>query len=67
MSDSPKKPFALRVDPALYDALARCASGELRSVNAQIEIMLREGLARRGIKLAPPDMRKRGRPPKGEA
>jgi hypothetical protein len=64
VSDAPKKPFALRVDPALYDALQRCAAAELRSVNAQIELMLREGLARRGVKLAPPDMRKRGRPPR---
>ncbi len=66
MSETPKKPFALRVDPALYDALQRCAAAELRSVNAQIELMLRESLAKRGVKLAPPDMRKRGRPPKEE-
>lgn len=66
MSEAPKKAFALRVDPALYDALQRCASAELRSVNAQIELMLREGLAKRGVKLAPPDRRKRGRPPKNE-
>jgi len=64
VSESPKKPFALRIDPALYDALQRCAAGELRSVNAQIELMLREGMAKRGVKLAAPEMRKRGRPPK---
>jgi len=64
MTEPPKKAFALRVDPALYDALQRCAAGELRSVNAQIELMLREGLARRGVKLDPPRLRKRGRPPK---
>jgi hypothetical protein len=62
VKESPKKPFALRIDPALYDALQRCAAGELRSVNAQIELMLREGLAKRGVKLAAPEMRKRGRP-----
>jgi hypothetical protein len=67
MSEAPKKAFALRVDPVLYDALQRCASAELRSVNAQIELMLREGLAKRGVKLAPPDLRKRGRPPKEPA
>ncbi len=66
MSDAPKKPFALRLDPALFDALQRYAAGELRSVNAQIEILLREGLAKRGVKLAPPDVWKRGRPPKGD-
>ncbi len=65
MSD-PRKPFALRLDPALFDALQRCAAGDLRSVNAQIEILLREGLAKRGVKLAPLDVRKRGRPPKTE-
>ena len=64
MTEAQKKAFALRVDPALYDALQRCASAELRSVNAQIELLLREGLAKRGVKLAPPDARKRGRPPK---
>ncbi|MBT2188698.1 toxin-antitoxin system HicB family antitoxin [Sphingobium nicotianae] len=61
-----KKPFALRVDRALFDALQRCAAGELRSVNAQIELMLREGLAKRGVRLAPPEARKRGRPPKDD-
>ncbi|HZV18487.1 MAG TPA: toxin-antitoxin system HicB family antitoxin [Sphingobium sp.] len=66
MSEAPKKPFALRLDPALYDALQRCAAAELRSVNAQIELMAREGLAKRGVKLAPPAMRRRGRPPKGD-
>lgn len=66
MTEPPRKAFALRVDPALYDALQRCAAGELRSVNAQIELMLREGLARRGVRLDPPQPRKRGRPPKEE-
>lgn len=64
MTQPPKKPFALRLDPALYDALQRCAATELRSVNAQIELMLREGLAKRGVKLAPPKAARRGRPPK---
>jgi len=66
VSEAPKKPFALRLDPALYDALQRCAAAELRSVNAQIELMAREGLAKRGVKLPPPAMRRRGRPPKGD-
>jgi hypothetical protein len=46
-----KKAFALRLDPALYAALARLAGAELRSVNGQIEFLLREALMRRGIKL----------------
>jgi len=50
-----KKAFALRLDPGLYAALARAASADLRSVNAQIEILLREALKARGHALAPPD------------
>jgi len=61
---APKKSFALRLEPALYDALERAAANEFRSVNAQIEVLLREALARRGVKLAVPEQRPRGRPPK---
>jgi hypothetical protein len=46
-----KKAFALRLDPALYAAVARLASSELRSVNAEIEFLLREALKARGVKL----------------
>jgi len=59
-----KKAFPLRLDPALYAAIERSAAADLRSANAQIECLLREALARRGVKLAEPDVRKRGRPPK---
>lgn len=45
-----KKAFALRVDPALYNAVARLASADLRSVNAEIEILLREALKARGVR-----------------
>jgi hypothetical protein len=45
-----KKAFLLRIDPSLWTALERLAQGELRSVNAQIEFLLREALGRRGIK-----------------
>jgi len=61
-----RKAFPLRVDPALWSALERCASAELRSANAQAEILLREALAARGVKLKAPAPRKRGRPPKQE-
>jgi len=64
MSAPPKKAFPLRLDPALYAAIERSAAADLRSANAQIECLLREALARRGIKLAEPEARKRGRPPK---
>ena len=53
-----------RIEPALHAALERSAATDLRSVNAQIEVLLREALARRGIKLAAPAQRPRGRPPK---
>ncbi len=45
---SDKKAFALRIDPALYATVARLASADLRSVNAEIEVLLREALRRRG-------------------
>jgi hypothetical protein len=43
-----RKAFLLRLDPAVWAALERLAEAELRSVNAQIEFLLREGLQRRG-------------------
>ncbi len=45
-----KKNFALRLDPALYDAIARLAAADLRSVNAEIEFLLREAVRLRGGK-----------------
>ncbi len=43
-----RKPFLLRVDPALLEALQRWAADDLRSLNAQIEYVLREALQRSG-------------------
>lgn len=43
-----RKAFPLRVDPAVYDALARWARDELRSVNGQIGFLLRRALAEAG-------------------
>ncbi len=43
-----RKVYPLRIDRRLYDALERWASDELRSVNAQIEFLLRESLRRAG-------------------
>ncbi|HTR58431.1 MAG TPA: toxin-antitoxin system HicB family antitoxin [Casimicrobiaceae bacterium] len=45
-----KKAFLLRIDPGLWAALERLAQAELRSVNAQIEFLLRDALGRHGIK-----------------
>ena len=58
---SAKKAFALRLDPALHDAIQRTADTDLRSVNAEIEVLLREALARRGVKVAVSTVAKRGR------
>lgn len=62
-----RKQVLLRLDPAVYDALARWASDELRSANAQIEFLLRRALAEGGR--LPGNARpipRRGRPPKAQ-
>lgn len=61
-----RKQILLRLDPAVHGALAAWAADDLRSVNAQIEILLRRALkdAGRDPKAAP--MRGRGRPRKNE-
>ena len=64
MSGPAKKAFPLRLDAALHAAIERSAAADLRSVNAQLECLLREALARRGVRLAAPVAVKRGRPPK---
>ena len=46
-----KKAFPLRLDPALHAAIERLAAQELRSVNAEIEFLLRESLKKRGVRL----------------
>jgi hypothetical protein len=43
-----KKPFLLRVDRELMDQLQRWANDDLRSVNGQIEFLLRDALKRAG-------------------
>jgi hypothetical protein len=61
-----RKPILLRLDPAVHDALVRWAADELRSTNAQIEMVLRRALAdagRQPAKVAP--LRGPGRPRKG--
>ncbi|GAB4188279.1 MAG: hypothetical protein Tsb002_14490 [Wenzhouxiangellaceae bacterium] len=45
---SAKKAFALRLDPAMHQALQRWADDELRSINAQMEWALRDALRRAG-------------------
>ena len=48
MASPGKKAFALRIDPALWAELERLAQSELRSVNGQIEYLLRDALKRAG-------------------
>ena len=52
MASPDKKAFLLRIDPALWAEIERLAQSELRSVNGQIEYLLRDALERRGIKPA---------------
>ena len=59
-----KKAFALRLDPAVHAAVERLAADELRSANAQIEMLLREALKKRGIEVKPTMPPPRGRPPR---
>ncbi|MFI1726644.1 hypothetical protein [Streptomyces sp. NPDC020489] len=59
-----RKQVLLRLDPSVYEALARWAGDELRSANAQIEFLLRKALADAGR--LPGEARpipRRGRPP----
>jgi hypothetical protein len=43
----PRKPFLLRIDPALWAELEAWAQAELRSVNGQIEYLLKQALQKR--------------------
>jgi hypothetical protein len=57
---SERKAFALRLDPALHDAIARLANADLRSVNAEIEFLLREALKARGVRIEAPKEGEKG-------
>src|SRR3569623_1372520 len=57
-ADFGRQEVPLRVDPSLWAAVERCAAAELRSVNAQVECLLREALGARGGKLKAPAPRK---------
>lgn len=53
MSSPDKKSFLLRIEPAVWQELERLAAADLRSVNAEIEFLLREALEKRGIRPQP--------------
>jgi hypothetical protein len=65
MAVSERKGVLLRLDPAVHDALAKWASDELRSTNAQVEFLLRRALSDAGrLPGAARRMRRPGRPPR---
>ena len=47
-AEAQRKSFALRLSPAVFDGMQRWADDELRSLNAQIEYLLRDALRRAG-------------------
>ena len=61
---SPRRQVLLRVDPAVHDALMRWADDEFRSLNAHVEMLLRQALSDAGRmpRHAAP-LPRRGRPP----
>ena len=63
MASSDKKAFLLRVDPALWAEIERLAAAELRSVNAQVEYLLREAVKTRTGRSASRDADGKGGPP----
>lgn len=66
MAAPKKKAFPLRLDPAVHAAVERLAGVELRSANAQIEVLLREALNARGIEVERSKPARRGRPAKDQ-
>jgi hypothetical protein len=68
MASPGKKAFALRIDPALWAEIERLAAADLRSANAEVEVLLREALRQRlgdaaMQRLTPA---RRGRPAEGD-
>jgi hypothetical protein len=61
-----RKAFPLRLDPSLHDAITREAARQLRSTNAEIEMLLREALKARGHRLPEARPPRRGRPPSSD-
>ncbi len=58
----PRKSFLLRISPALYESLEALAQQEMRSVNGQIEFLLREAVRKRGRPVEESDESKQGEP-----
>jgi hypothetical protein len=49
MVAKPRKPFLVRMSPQVLRAVERLAAAEFRSANVQMEVLIREALAKRGI------------------
>jgi hypothetical protein len=62
-----KKAFLLRLDPEVYDALQRWASDEFRSVNGQIEYLLRDALRQARRLLGRPSPERQAKEENGQA
>jgi hypothetical protein len=63
---SQRKNVLIRIDPRVYDALARWATDEVRSTTAQIELLLREALRQAGrLPANAGELPRRWRPPRG--
>jgi hypothetical protein len=52
--------FPLRIEKTILEAVKRSAAADIRSVNAEIEVLLREALERRGIRIRPANDRDQG-------
>jgi hypothetical protein len=55
MAKKEVKPFLLRIDPRVLAAVQRWAEEDLRSLNGQIEFILRQALTKRGMKFTDTD------------
>ena len=54
-----RKAYLLRIDPELWAEIERIAQAELRSVNGQVEYLLREALDKRGVRVGAAAKKKR--------
>ena len=59
-----RKSVLLRLDPGVHEALAQWAADDLRSLNAHIEVLLREALKKAGRDVKAGPLRRPGRPPR---
>lgn len=59
-----RKSLLLRLDPAVHEALAKWAADDLRSLNAHIEVLLRDALRKSGRDVKAGPLRRPGRPPR---